>query len=104
MSNRPERLSDQLITDGLRSVPEWHREGDALLRTLQAPDFPSAIRIVNAVAAVAEALDHHPDMDIRWRTLHFALSTHDVGGITVLDLRMASAVDAAVASVLAEAG
>jgi 4a-hydroxytetrahydrobiopterin dehydratase len=102
MSPRPARLTDPQIAEGLVDLPAWHREGDALLRTLQAPDFRTAIRMVSAVAEVAEAFDHHPDIDIRWRTLHFALSTHDAGGITVLDLRMASAIDAAVVAVLAE--
>ena len=100
MSKRPERLTDEQIAAGLRAVPLWHREGDALLRTLQAPDFPAGIRIVVAVAEAAEAMDHHPDVDIRWRTLHFALSTHDVGGITTLDLALATAIDTAVDTVL----
>jgi 4a-hydroxytetrahydrobiopterin dehydratase len=96
MSRRPARLTDEQIAEGLRSLPHWHREGDALLRTLQAPDFPAGIRMVVAVAEAAEAMDHHPDIDIRWRTLHFALSTHDAGGITPLDLRLAAAIDTAV--------
>ncbi len=100
MSKRPERITDEQIAEGLRAVPQWHREGDALLRTLQAPDFPTAIRMVVAVADIAEAMDHHPDVDIRWRTLHFALSTHDAGGITVLDLELAAAVDTAIDTVL----
>ncbi|MEY9968942.1 4a-hydroxytetrahydrobiopterin dehydratase [Streptacidiphilus sp. MAP12-16] len=94
-----ERLTDEQIAEGLKAVPAWHREGDALLRTLQAPDFPAAIRMVVAVAESAEAMNHHPDIDIRWRTLHFALSTHDAGGITALDLRLAAAIDAAVDTV-----
>ena len=100
MSKRPERITDEQIAEGLRGLPQWHREGDALLRTLQAPDFPTAIRMVVAVADIAEAMDHHPDVDIRWRTLHFALSTHDAGGITVLDLELAAAVDTAIDTVL----
>ncbi|WP_042409672.1 4a-hydroxytetrahydrobiopterin dehydratase [Streptacidiphilus carbonis] len=103
MSPTRARLSDEEIADGLKAVPTWHREGDALLRTLQAPDFPTAVRMVVAVADVAEAMDHHPDIDIRWRTLHFALSTHDAGGITVLDLRLAADIDLAIDSVLAGA-
>lgn len=91
-------LSDQQITDGLLTLPEWRREGASLLRTVQAKDFPAAIRVVDAVAAQAEAMDHHPDIDIRWRTLHFTLSTHSAGGITALDLRLAALIDTAVAA------
>ena len=91
-------LSDQQITDGLLALPQWRREGASLLRTVQAKDFPAAIRVVDAVAVQAEAMDHHPDIDIRWRTLHFTLSTHSAGGITALDLRLAALIDAAAAA------
>jgi 4a-hydroxytetrahydrobiopterin dehydratase len=97
MSNR-ELLSDEQITAGLRTLPEWHREGDSLKRTVKAKDFPAAIRIVVAVAEQAESMDHHPDIDIRWRTLHFTLSTHSSGGITALDLKLASLIDASTAT------
>ena len=60
---------------GWDALPEWQREGDSLVRTLQAKDFLAGIRVVDAVAIEAEALDHHPDIDIRWRNLHFTLST-----------------------------
>ena len=94
----PERLTDQQIIDGLRHLPGWRREDDTLLRVLDADDFPAAIRIVSAVAETAESMDHHPDIDIRWRTLRFALSTHSAGGITGLDLELAARIDAIVAS------
>ncbi|SEM12966.1 4a-hydroxytetrahydrobiopterin dehydratase [Streptacidiphilus jiangxiensis] len=91
-------LSDEQITTGLLALPEWQREGGSIQRTVQAKDFPAAIRIVDAVAVQAEAMDHHPDIDIRWRTLHFTLSTHSAGGLTALDLRLASLIDAAAAA------
>jgi 4a-hydroxytetrahydrobiopterin dehydratase len=91
-------LSDEQITSGLLALPEWQREGGSIRRTVQAKDFPAAIRIVDAVAVQAEAMDHHPDIDIRWRTLHFTLSTHSAGGLTALDLRLASLIDAAAAA------
>jgi 4a-hydroxytetrahydrobiopterin dehydratase len=95
-----ELLTDEQIQSALKGLPAWHREGDSLLRTLQAPDFPTAIRIVVAVGEAAEEMNHHPDIDIRWRTLHFSLSTHEAGGITTLDLDLAPRIDAAVDSVL----
>jgi 4a-hydroxytetrahydrobiopterin dehydratase len=91
-------LTDEQITTGLLALPEWRREGASLLRTVQAKDFPAAIRIVDAVAEQAQAMDHHPDIDIRWRTLHFTLSTHSAGGITDLDLKLAALIDAAAAA------
>ncbi|MEZ0070305.1 4a-hydroxytetrahydrobiopterin dehydratase [Streptacidiphilus sp. MAP12-20] len=89
-------LNDEQITAGLLALPEWRREGGSLTRTVQAKNFPAAIRIVVAVAEEAEGMDHHPDIDIRWRTLHFTLSTHSSGGITALDLKLASLIDASV--------
>jgi 4a-hydroxytetrahydrobiopterin dehydratase len=97
MSTR-DLLSDEQLTAGLRALPEWRREGDSIARTVQAKDFPAAIRVVVAVAEQAEAMDHHPDIDIRWRTLHFTLSTHSSGGITALDLKLASLIDASAAA------
>lgn len=71
----------------------WSVEGDTLRRDVTAPDFPTAIAIVSAVAAEAERMNHHPDIDIRWRTLHFALTTHDAGGLTELDYTLARRID-----------
>ncbi|MEV7024718.1 4a-hydroxytetrahydrobiopterin dehydratase [Kitasatospora sp. NPDC093558] len=94
MSSRV-RLSEDAITTALADVPQWSREGDAIVRTADAPDFPAAIRVVDAVAGQAEAMDHHPDIDIRWRTLRFVLSTHSAGGLTSLDFTLAARIDEA---------
>jgi 4a-hydroxytetrahydrobiopterin dehydratase len=71
----------------------WTRDGDALRTTVKLHDFAAALQFVNAVGAAAEAANHHPDIDIRWNTVHLALSTHDSGGLTLLDLALASAID-----------
>ncbi|MGW6498118.1 4a-hydroxytetrahydrobiopterin dehydratase [Nonomuraea angiospora] len=75
------------------NLPEWRREGDEIRRTIEAPDFPTAIRIVDAIAVKAEELNHHPDIDIRWRTLHLVLTTHDADGLTDLDFTLAAIID-----------
>ncbi|MFI6536764.1 4a-hydroxytetrahydrobiopterin dehydratase [Nonomuraea sp. NPDC050547] len=74
-------------------MSEWTREGEELRRTITAPDFPTAIRIVDEIAVKAEEMNHHPDIDIRWRTLHLVLTTHDAGGLTDLDHRLAAVID-----------
>ncbi|MFI6298930.1 4a-hydroxytetrahydrobiopterin dehydratase [Nonomuraea sp. NPDC050790] len=74
-------------------MSEWTREGEELRRTITAPDFPTAIRIVDEIAVKAEGMNHHPDIDIRWRTLHLVLTTHDAGGLTDLDHRLAAIID-----------
>jgi 4a-hydroxytetrahydrobiopterin dehydratase len=73
----------------------WQVEGGKLTRTFELPSFPAAIDFVTRVAEVAEQQDHHPDIDIRWRTVTLAVSTHDAGGaVTEKDHRLAAAVDA----------
>ena len=71
----------------------WTREGDTLVTTVKLHDFAAALTFVNAVGAAAEAANHHPDIDIRWNTVHLTLSTHDSGGLTLLDLALAAAID-----------
>ncbi|MGW4420912.1 4a-hydroxytetrahydrobiopterin dehydratase [Streptosporangium sp. NPDC004631] len=91
-------LDDSAVEQRLAAVPGWRREGDELRRTIRAADFPTAIRIVDEVAVEAERLNHHPDIDIRWRTLHLTLSTHDAGGLTELDFTLAARIDEIAAS------
>lgn len=74
-------------------LPDWHIDSDAMHRTVEYPDFPAAIRAVVVVAEAAEAMNHHPDIDIRWRRVGYLLTTHDVGGISDLDLRLAQVID-----------
>lgn len=93
-----ELLDDTSITDALAGLPDWERDGDALVRTAALPDFPTAIRVVDEVARVAQDRDHHPDIDIRWRNLTFRLSTHSQGGITDLDVELAASISERVAA------
>jgi 4a-hydroxytetrahydrobiopterin dehydratase len=71
----------------------WTREGDALVAIVKLHDFAAALEFVNAVGAAAEAANHHPDIDIRWNTVRLVLTTHDAGGLTLLDLALAGAID-----------
>ncbi|MEV0589000.1 4a-hydroxytetrahydrobiopterin dehydratase [Nonomuraea sp. NPDC050310] len=71
----------------------WTQHDNELRRTIEAPDFPTAIRIVDEIAVEAERLNHHPDIDIRWRKLHLVLTTHDTGGLTELDHQLAEIID-----------
>ncbi|GGP99513.1 4a-hydroxytetrahydrobiopterin dehydratase [Streptosporangium pseudovulgare] len=91
-------LDDSTVNQRLDGVPQWRREGDEIRRTVEARDFPTAIRIVDEIAVEAEKLNHHPDIDIRWRTLHLALTTHDAGGLTELDFTLAARIDGIAAS------
>jgi 4a-hydroxytetrahydrobiopterin dehydratase len=72
----------------------WTREDDTLVRAIESDTFALGIRLVDAVAVVADELDHHPDMDIRWTTVTFRLSTHSAAGITENDIELAKRIDA----------
>ncbi len=88
-------LPDAVIDDWVATHPGWERVGgDTLRRSVEAESFLDGIDLVRRVADVAEERDHHPDIDIRWRTVTFALSTHSAGGITTADLHLAEAIDA----------
>jgi 4a-hydroxytetrahydrobiopterin dehydratase len=88
MPTAPLLAPDEIATQ-LADLPGWRFAEGALRRSIVAPDFPSAIAILDDVAVVAEEMDHHPDVDLRWRTLHVALSTHSAGGVTSLDIELA---------------
>ena len=74
----------------LAGLPGWSGDTAALRRMVHAPDFLTGIEIVSEVAEAAEQMDHHPDIDIRWRTLVFVLATHSAGGVTQLDIELAA--------------
>ena len=90
----PRLLTTDEITRQLADLPGWRFADRALRRSVVAPDFPTAIAIVDAIAAVAEEMDHHPDLDIRWSTVHVASSTHSAGGVTQLDVELAHRISA----------
>ena len=95
--SRPARLTEADIVSGMATIPSWSRDGDRILRSIETPSFPAAIAFVTRVGFLAEAADHHPDIDVRWRTVHLVLTTHDAGGLTELDLALAAAIDRIVA-------
>ena len=91
---RPPRLSPDEIAAALHGLPLWTGDGNALRRTVELPTFRDAVAAIVAIADVAEELDHHPDVDLRWRTLHLTLVSHSAGGVSELDLELARRIDA----------
>ena len=89
------KLSDLEIRRALGILPGWTRKGEALNKTYSFARFADGIRFVQQVAEVAERMNHHPDIDIRYTRISFSLSTHDAGGITQRDLELASAIEQA---------
>ena len=86
-------LDDTAVAERLRDLPAWTRDGDRIRRRVKAPSFMAGIDVVNDVARAAEDADHHPDIDIRWRTLTFSLTTYSAGGLTAKDFDLAATID-----------
>ena len=82
-------LTDEQVDAALAGLPGWEHSDGALRRSVKFPAFLDGIDAVRRVGEHAEAKDHHPDIDIRWRTVTFALVTHSEGGITDKDVAMA---------------
>ena len=73
----------------MENVPGWENNGKEITRTYKFKDFAEALNFVNKVAGLAEAADHHPDIDIRWNKVRLTLSTHSAGGLTEKDFSLA---------------
>ncbi len=87
-------LSETQIRDRLARLPGWERRGSEIRRTWTFPDFEGSMAFVNKVAGLAQAADHHPDIDIRYSKVTLVLSTHDAGGLTEKDFDLAEAIGA----------
>ena len=92
------KMSDDQVHAALAQTPDWSELNGAIQRTFQFPDFKAAMVLVNRVADAAEAMQHHPDILIRYNKVTFTLSTHDAGGVTELDLTQARRIDALAAA------
>lgn len=86
-------LTDEQVDAALPELQGWQRADGAVRRSVKFPAFLAGIEAVRKVAEHAEAQDHHPDIDIRWRTVTFSLVTHSAGGITDKDIAMARDID-----------
>jgi 4a-hydroxytetrahydrobiopterin dehydratase len=89
------RLTEQEIVERLKAAPGWVRDGGVIRKSYGFGKFADGIRFVDRVALAADAMDHHPDVDIRYTTITMALSTHSAGGLTRKDFDLAEKIDAA---------
>jgi 4a-hydroxytetrahydrobiopterin dehydratase len=88
------RLSEDKVRERLAGLAGWERIGDAILKQYAFGGFTPAMAFVNRVAALAEELDHHPDILIEYDRVTLTLTSHDAGGLTERDFRLAARVDA----------
>jgi 4a-hydroxytetrahydrobiopterin dehydratase len=87
------KLNDSEVQASLKTLPGWSLEGGAIVKTFKFGKFAEGIAFVQRVAAEADKMDHHPDIDIRYTKIRVALSTHDAGGITGMDTKLAAQID-----------
>jgi 4a-hydroxytetrahydrobiopterin dehydratase len=89
-----DKLSDAQIAEHLKTLPEWELGEDRIKRTFRFKDFVEAFGWMSSAALVAERMNHHPEWRNVWATVEVELSTHDAGGLTELDMKLAAAMDA----------
>ena len=82
-------LTESEIQQALGTLKGWQRQGKAIERIFEFPDFKAAMQFVNKIANAAEQANHHPDIDIRYNKVTLALVSHDAGGVTQRDVKMA---------------
>jgi 4a-hydroxytetrahydrobiopterin dehydratase len=89
-----ELLTEPQITAELDAVPAWTREGNSITTVVKRKDFKDAFLYVGAVAYLAEAANHHPDITVNWNKVTLTLSTHSAGGLTSGDFALARQISA----------
>lgn len=87
------RLNDAEVAARLDEMVGWTLQHNEIRKVFQLASFPAAIAFVVQVGFLAEAAAHHPDIDIRWRNVSLALTTHDAGGLTTKDFDLAAQID-----------
>jgi 4a-hydroxytetrahydrobiopterin dehydratase len=87
-------LSEEEIQSRLKELKGWKREGKEIRKRVERKNFIEAMGFVTSVALLAERVNHHPDIDIRWNNITLVLSTHSAGGLTENDFNLAKAIDA----------
>lgn len=93
----PGAFTEAEVSAALSDRPRWTRVGSGIERRVTAPTFLTGVALVDAIAQLAEAAQHHPDIDIRWRAVRFFLTSHDAGGLTARDFVLADQIDDVIA-------
>jgi 4a-hydroxytetrahydrobiopterin dehydratase len=88
------RLSDEEIEQRLGDLDGWQRSGDAIAKPFDNGDFKGSVEFVNRLTPVAEAMNHHPDLEISWKTVTVTITTHSEGGLTGNDFELARRIEA----------
>jgi len=87
-------LDDDQISERLKTLEGWRRDGDEIVRVFELDDFVGSVRFVDAVVEPAERMGHHPDVAISWNKVTVSISTHSEGGLTAADFELAAEISA----------
>lgn len=87
---KPTLLTQDDLQQALATLPGWAVEGKELVRTFEFKAYLDGIEFVRKLGDTAEAMNHHPDMLVAWRKVTVRLSTHSAGGLTALDVELAT--------------
>jgi 4a-hydroxytetrahydrobiopterin dehydratase len=88
------RLNDSEIEDRLDGLDGWDRAADAIEKRFDNGDFKGSVEFVNRLTPVAEEMNHHPDLEISWKTVRVTITTHSEGGLTDNDFELARRIEA----------
>ena len=86
-------LSESEITERLKALSGWERNGDEIIKVYKNKNFVESIGFVTKIAVLAEKADHHPDILIQYKNVTLTLSTHSKGGLTEKDFNLAAEID-----------
>jgi 4a-hydroxytetrahydrobiopterin dehydratase len=87
-------LNDSEIEARLAEAPGWERAGEAIVKEFERGDFVGSVRFVSSLVEPAEAMNHHPDLEVSWATVKVSISTHSEAGLTANDFELAAKIDA----------
>jgi 4a-hydroxytetrahydrobiopterin dehydratase len=87
-------LSDTEIVERLAGLDGWERRGEEIVKSFKRGDFVGSVKFVEALAAPAESMGHHPDLAISWDTVTVKITSHSEGGLTAADFELAGKIDA----------
>jgi 4a-hydroxytetrahydrobiopterin dehydratase len=88
------RLSEGDIEERLSALDGWERDGEAIVKRFDRGDFKGSVDFVNRLTPEAEEMNHHPDLEISWKTVTVTITTHSEGGLTEGDFELARRIDA----------
>ncbi|MEM2233625.1 MAG: 4a-hydroxytetrahydrobiopterin dehydratase [Nitrososphaerota archaeon] len=87
------RLSERAVRTALKALPKWRLAGKRIVRVVRYEGFMPGVELLNEIAKVAEQMEHHPDVTVSYGKMRISVTTHDAGGLTELDFRLAERIE-----------